>query len=465
VSDVTLDTTVLGECFEDHHTGTILTTKECIEKMAGKKYFTNFDLIQCFFQFPCDKSMLQLYAFSTPYGAYEYCEVLPQGDKNVPVWVNSIMIEILEKVSEYSAVYFDDINAFSDDWNSHLQHVENVLEALLARNVKCSIDKIQAGFEEVETLGFLVNKDGFRPKDAMKEKFLCAPFPTKALLKSWFGLLNQFRDFCPEIDTIDKAFESVRKKDAIWKVTDEMKEAFDRAKLMVCNIECLSFPKEGETIFLDTDASEYGSGGVLYHETIKGNTITKTPIRFTSHLFSAAARKWSTTDQECYAIIKSIASFEPLLFGRPFTIRTDHRNLLWMKDSISPRVTRWGIYLEKFEYTIQHVKGSNNLIADALSRIFLLPPVKKMTMAALQVDPTSSEAETGEIVEKQIEDLLNNAATPIDLTEETEEVKKIKDMFEEFHNKLDGHLGIAETVEKMLETNSITMNKNNRRNY
>ena len=59
-------------------------------------------------------------------------------------------------------------------------------------------------------------------------------------------------------------------------------------------------------------------------------------MAFMSHTFSAAKRKWSTYDQECYSIVRAITHFDAMLLGHPFTVETDHRNLCWMQKSDKP---------------------------------------------------------------------------------------------------------------------------------
>ena len=56
--------------------------------------------------------------------------------------------------------------------------------------------------------------------------------------------------------------------------------------------------------------------------------------------------------------------------GRPFTIQTDHRALQWLdclKDS-NPRLARWSLALQPYQFTVVHGAGRLNANADALSR-------------------------------------------------------------------------------------------------
>ncbi len=84
---------------------------------------------------------------------------------------------------------------------------------------------------------------------------------------------------------------------------------------------------------------------------------------------SETASRWSVIEKECYSIFYSVKKLEYYLFGKEFTIRTDHNNLVWMETSKSPKIIRIAIYLRKFRINIKHIQGKDNQIADFLSRI------------------------------------------------------------------------------------------------
>lgn len=73
------------------------------------------------------------------------------------------------------------------------------------------------------------------------------------------------------------------------------------------------------------------------------------------------------------AIVWTVKYFRPYLFGRKFTIITDHKPLQWlfsMKDP-SSKLLRWRLKMEEYDYNIVYKKGALNTNADALSRIEL----------------------------------------------------------------------------------------------
>jgi hypothetical protein len=84
-----------------------------------------------------------------------------------------------------------------------------------------------------------------------------------------------------------------------------------------------------------------------------------------------AERNYPTIEKELLAIIWTCKHFRQYLYGRKFTIVTDHRPLTWIfsvKDP-SSRLLRWRLKLEEYEYKVKYKKESSKTNADALSRI------------------------------------------------------------------------------------------------
>ena len=86
-----------------------------------------------------------------------------------------------------------------------------------------------------------------------------------------------------------------------------------------------------------------------------------------------AERNYTTTEKECLAVVHWIKYFRPYLWGKEFTVETDHNALKWL-DSVKndySRLTRWSIWLAQYKYTIRHRPGKLHINADAMTR----PPI------------------------------------------------------------------------------------------
>ena len=135
----------------------------------------------------------------------------------------------------------------------------------------------------------------------------------------------------------------------------------------------LAYPDYSLPWTLRTDASQYGVGAVLFQtRTLPDGTLVHEPLHFVSAKFSDEAQRWSTIEQECYAIYYAMRNLEYYLWGKPIVIETDHNNLQYMEMSIVPKIVRWRIYIQSFMTMIKHIPGKLNQTADYLSRMFAM---------------------------------------------------------------------------------------------
>src|ERR1044072_6742707 len=114
-----------------------------------------------------------------------------------------------------------------------------------------------------------------------------------------------------------------------------------------------------------TDASKEGIGAVLAQKDKKGK---EHPIVYFSKALTPCERNYDTTNMKALAVIQAIKKFRHYLHGQKFRIITNHRALLWLLGN--SRIIRWRLYLQDFDFTIEHREGKRHLVADALSRAF-----------------------------------------------------------------------------------------------
>ena len=81
---------------------------------------------------------------------------------------------------------------------------------------------------------------------------------------------------------------------------------------------------------------------------------------------------YTTTERELLAIVETLKEFRTILLGQNLKIYTDHKNLTFTQFN-TERVMRWRLVLEEYNPELIYIKGGDNIVADALSRLELLP--------------------------------------------------------------------------------------------
>jgi hypothetical protein len=129
----------------------------------------------------------------------------------------------------------------------------------------------------------------------------------------------------------------------------------------------LATPDDDSPFVLDTDASNHAMGGVLSQ---RQNGVERV-VAYASRTFSKAQRNYCVTRKELLAVVTFLRQFKQYLYGRRFTVRTDHSALTWLRKSKDPigQSGRWIEFMEEFDFEIVHRSGTSHTNADALSRI------------------------------------------------------------------------------------------------
>ena len=79
---------------------------------------------------------------------------------------------------------------------------------------------------------------------------------------------------------------------------------------------------------------------------------------------------------ELYSFVYCVKQLTAYLMGKLFTVKTDHKNLVYLANSLIPKLVRWRILLSEFRFLIQHIPGSQNIVADGHTRVMSLSNMK-----------------------------------------------------------------------------------------
>jgi hypothetical protein len=117
-------------------------------------------------------------------------------------------------------------------------------------------------------------------------------------------------------------------------------------------------------------------------------------VALVSKALSPTQLRWSVIQKEAYAIYFCCDQLDRLLRDRKFTIETDNQNLMLIKTDSNPMVVRWWMALQELDFEIKFIAGSENSVADALSRLCINNKIgspKNMVSAIMDLKPLTPE--------------------------------------------------------------------------
>ena len=128
------------------------------------------------------------------------------------------------------------------------------------------------------------------------------------------------------------------------------------------------------------DASNYAMGAVLGQRT---KNIFKA-IYYANKTFNETQENYSTIEKEMLAMVFACKKFRPYILGSHVIIHTDHVVIKYLmaKKEAKPRLIRWVLLLQESDIEIKDKKGSDNVIADHLSRLEMNAEKEKKTEIA-----------------------------------------------------------------------------------
>jgi hypothetical protein len=331
--------------------------------LKDAKIFSKIDLRSGYHQVRIKEEDISKIAFMTSYGHYEFM-VVPFGLSNAPVvfmfLMNGVFRECLDK---FFIVFLDDIIIYSKSEEEHENHLKMVLQVLREHQLYPKLRKCSFYQKKIHYLGHIISKDGIVVDPEKIEAIREWSAPNNVTeVRSVMGLVGYYRRFIEGFSKIAHPITSLQIKGVNFQWTLDCENSSQHLKQLLTSAPILRIAHPNEDFIVCIDACKQGLGGVL---TQNGFVICYESRKLKEH-----ERDYATHDLKLAAIVHALRKWRHYLMGKRFELRTDHNGLRYLFDqpTLNARQSRWLEFLSEYDFDINHIKGKENKVVDALSR-------------------------------------------------------------------------------------------------
>ena len=153
----------------------------------------------------------------------------------------------------------------------------------------------------------------------------------KTQVISLLGLVGYYGKFVNNFASLTAPLSDLTKngKSDTVQWNEYLQERFEEIKSRLCNAPVLKLPDFDKDFVLRTDASDTGLGAML----LQRHGETMFPIAYASKKLTGAPKSYATVEKECMAIVWAVDKFSGYLYGRSFTLQTDHHPLTYLNSA------------------------------------------------------------------------------------------------------------------------------------
>ena len=341
---------------------------DILDSIGNAVFLTQIDMLKGYYQIPLTDTAKLMSAFITPFGLFQY-ERLPFGMSNAPATFQRMVNHLIQDLDGVYA-YLDDLVVIASTWQEHLTRLRALFAKLREMGLTINLSKSTFAKAQVKYLGHIIGSGEIIPKSANLEAIMDFPTPlNRKEVMRFLGMSSYYRRFCKNFSSVAHPLTNLTspKTKFIW---DESREnSFQQIKNMLCSKPVLSAPDPSKPFILQVDACDYGVGAVLLQENPETGLLH--PVCYYSYKLKPHQRSYSTVEKELLAILLALQKYEVYFSSnQPITVYTDHNPLVFLEKArtTNQRLLRWSLFLQNSNLIVRHIKGTENRIADALSR-------------------------------------------------------------------------------------------------
>ena len=349
------------------------TVEEIFARIGRASKFARVDLKSAYWQIALDEKARELSVINTHRGLF-CVNRLQMGMKNSSAIFQKCMEQILKEIDGV-IIYQDDIMICAESERQLKKRLGLVYKRLEEYEVTLNREKCVSSTDSLKFLGFIFSKEGIKPDKSLTHKITDAEVPQNGKeLASFLGMATYYGRFIPGFAEICAPLHDAKVKEPfVW--TEECDKNFNLLKEKLTSAPVLVPFATNKTSVITVDASQKAIGAVLTQESH--------PVLYISRKLTVTESKYSNIEREALAVIWACRRLEQFLLGKKFLIQTDHKPLVYIfspelpvKSDVSPRLLKFSLKMMHYDFEIKHISGSNNVVADALSRVINVDDTK-----------------------------------------------------------------------------------------
>lgn len=310
----------LRVCLDPHYLNKALerprfpmpTLADALHKLKRAKIFTAIDALDGFYQMELDEGSADATTFWSPVGRFRYRRV-PQGISSAPEEYQKRQMQAYEGLRGVIVVADDTLvygegETIEEATVDHYRNLEALFQRARQVGLKFNKEKLKLGVSEVKFLGHIISNEGLKVDPAKVEAIARMPRPIDVKgVQSFLGCVNYLLQFVPNLSELTEPLRRLtetKKYEFAWQSQQE--KAFHEIKQKLAETPTLAYFDQRKPITLQTDASDYGLGGVLLQD--------GKPVAYTSHTMSKTELNYAVIEKECLAILVTCTKFDKYIY-------------------------------------------------------------------------------------------------------------------------------------------------------
>ena len=340
------------------------TIEEITNRFSGAKVFSKLDARHGYWSVKLDEESSYLTTFNSPSGRYRFTR-LPFG-LNVSQDVFQRHMDGILSECPGTLGITDDIAVYGKDDEEHDRNLRNLMEVARKKGLVFNEEKCHIKCDHIKFFGMIYDATGVHPDPEKSQEVKSLPPPKNIKdLQRFLGMVQYLSPFIPKLSDHTAPLRALTKKDTAWQWTASHQKAFEDVKALICDDMSLSYFDVNTPAVIQVDSSQLGLGAALIQN--------GKPIAFASKALTDTETRYANIERELLAVVFGCERFHTYVFGKPFTVESDHKPLEEIqKKSLAntpPRLQRLMLRLQQYDMKIVYRPGKEMAVADALSRL------------------------------------------------------------------------------------------------